>query len=646
MVMKKVPVKSLILIRKSYPNSITPIKLKNVISEKKRRVTCQVKLNQIKFNIVNKIFKFGMTNPPQVEYHEPIYTYNQNSKDNSTLNLSTGNKSLITSTKNINTEEKKTINSENHYNQFLETTTQMKKLVNIAIRKMRITLFLEILICIIGCTVFCTYIRELTDYYQNNTSDMILIGDLRDLMIKITILSKHIYEIDCGFLRSQSRESLLTELGELSTNLQSINYSIIKENFNYELHNFIIDSEVEWNYYRDEQFQLKRINLIDASNHIIDMVSKLQISDSFRNSDNFIELYRNIPAEFHQNFNNTLYTYSKNIISLESVELYYTLSIFDVCFLLAFTSFTIVQVWVLLQLNRIRKRIWSMILNTSRSGIHQAMKRMQDRLLDSHKETQEILIDVYSQANTHKSAYSQHKYQKLLYMTIGLIFPAYMISIIYPSFISATNLQGILSKESTILYTNTHQKTLVLMLYLYTRENAVLPIYFPSNQYLRNYTSESYEHIDKLHTSISKFIDPTDYSDDINTIYFGRTSNNELSWGLKPAVREYTSSIRNILQKRYQTDSDILLDLENLDRMKDLLDSGYTALQQMLLNHLESEAQDELDSLSHFFILYFVFVIFTLLCVAFTIISKIKKQLRDEIHILLYMPREETSFSS
>jgi hypothetical protein len=222
---------------------------------------------------------------------------------------------------------------------------------------------------------------------------------------------------------------------------------------------------------------------------------------------------------------------------------------------------------------------------------------------------------------------------------------AYSISGLYPSLASTVQIQSILNNGSLNLYSISYQKFLVLILNLLTRESMIYPLYFSNNQHFYNYTAVTYTYLNRLELHLSDKVNTNDYSDDMILRYFGDFSSSEESLGVRPSAFEYTFYIRDLLNSRYSSYSEALVNLDKLDILKESLDSGYLSLQQQLKDHIKIQINSELQNQLYFFVFYSVFILFTLICITCSIIYKLKRQLKHETQLLLYMPREESSTS-
>lgn len=648
--MRKVPINALVIFRRAKNGTLVPIKLKNAISEKRRRVTVKQKLEQMKFNIVHHIFKFENKKPITVNFKDNREDdFNLISVHKPVSDSSKGSLPILNSIKDSTLDDKITADlSPKLHNRFinlLETIEHMRTQINSSIRKLRWSVLLEFIVCIIVCFVLHSFIADLSYKFYDRISSMTLFSDFRDDLLKLATLTQSLHYKDLNILTTQSRESLVNSLGVLKSDLSRLTHDITYSNFNYQLYNLVYDPHILWNSYNDGNFSVKHINFIDAAQHIINLISKIEESLNITQTDSFFELYRNIPAEVQETFNNTLYSYTMTIESSEIEEIQYFLNITTVISIFLFLSFTLASVLILILLHKIRRRIWVMTIKVSRAGINLVIRRLNERLLYSHREDQDNLSYDTIYTKIHNTSFSLHKYQKLVYICIGFNIIAYSLSGLYPSFTCTARIQSILNSGSVQLYSISYQKFLVLILSLLTRESMIYPFYFSNNQHFYNYTAVAYTHLNELQTYLSDKVNPDHYSTDMILRYFGDFSSSEEYLGVRPLAFEYIYHVRDLLNNKYPSYSGALVDLEELDTLKESLDSGYLSLQEQLQDHIKSQINSEIQNQLNFFVFYFVFILFTLVCITCSMIYKLKRQLKHETQLLLYMPREESSTS-
>jgi hypothetical protein len=460
-------------------------------------------------------------------------------------------------------------------------------------------------------------------------------------LLNADYLARKLYENDLGYQIAESREEIVTKLIEIRDNLKGYTNDIKETNTGQGPEHDIQFYTYLWWYYQQDEFTPGELNIIDASKRVNMLIDSIINQPSVSLRADFLELYRNTPFELNKSLNSTSFSFAEDYKNHIEDSLGQIMIIFNAIINSKFFIKLVLILYVFTVINKFRKKVFTSLIAGRKINLSIALAKVKDRLVFLHNEDSATLdIDEKTKSKS-RLTYSQHRYQKILYLLITTIATLMTFIIIFPNILTAPQLIKTLKEEVSNIYIETELKSLIIYGYFSARE-AGLPISISlSNQYLLEPEEALDVYMSKMDYSSKLAFDSVHISTNIEDIYVGA---NNISESLNTGVFEYMLLLRDI-----PINSDVNTLISYLETHEAYMENLVALIKQVEIYTQEDSESMMMDKLSEIFKIIMLLIStqgVVLFFGFFPLLSKLQKVLNDEIEILLYLPREDNGAQS
>lgn len=527
---------------------------------------------------------------------------------------------------------------ENSYKNFKNKINLMKQRSSSILKRIKIGFLASLLFNIMLYSIIFAFLQSSATEYSSNTDTLSTLGDLRYDMINVAYLTKKLQEIDSGYTLSESREEIIEKLKVISEDIKTYANDLQSTSLKGSLIDTIRFKKFLWWFNEDGKFTEGKLNIIDSSKHVNILINSI-ISEEFLSIyPYFLEIYRNTPSEMNSCLNSTSVLFKEEYKIYTENHMDEIMIIFNALVNAKFLTKIILILYVFTLINSIRKRIFISLLDRNKVNLSIALVKIKDRLIFIHNDDNSTIeIDDKAKIKS-RLTYGQHRYQKIVYVLIGIVASLMTFIIIFPNILTTPNLIKILGKEVSYIYLNTELRTLILHAFFTARYSGVPVSVNLSNQYFADGNEELKDYLKQIDYTSKLAFESVDISDDIENTYIDSDS---IGTCLNTGIYEYSFLLRDI---PYLSDGVSIINY--LETHEDYMQNLITSLKD-IENHIKDDSDtsmtQELNKIFEIIMLMISIQGLVLVTGFFPLLTKFQKVLNDEIEILLYLPREESN---
>lgn len=243
---------------------------------------------------------------------------------------------------------------------------------------------------VVTSTAVWTFASTAASQLNSGVSEMNTIGIRRFLGVNSAVRSKELYLLNSGLTVVGNETTSRAQLSVVSTLMKEMSESVrgnaSKATGAYR--RLVFEPVIPWWRYEGTGFRLHHVTLVNLMSEISDHAKALvtlPLASITGTNPHYLNLYRNGPAETLTAFNNTIDSYTANILEVQddnrtSAEIIMLVGIaLELCFASVSSSI------LLGLLARSRRRLWESLKGLPKRAMTEALVNLSDRLSDLHE---------------------------------------------------------------------------------------------------------------------------------------------------------------------------------------------------------------------------------------------------------------------
>lgn len=499
----------------------------------------------------------------------------------------------------------------------------------------------------------CVYVINITAYFVfyhlskqetiRNYDDSHVFKNILKLEVIVSeyaLLSKQIYMIDTGHDIHKTKATVQSQILSLHNDITSILEVLNESDLSEIMQELLYRSKNPWWEYNGNKFTMSYRSIFDTM-YLINTLSQNLISNSTQTSsfsESFMELYRNCPAETRNSFIHFIHKSIENnnirYDELENSLRYMMLSI-------TFFIFVIQASWylyLLINIDKIRRDIWTSISSISKGNLLQALRIVRIRLYGYTFEDEVVTDKSINIAKIEKS-YCISIYQKILYGLFGVFSVGMVGYMLYFSYEMLPMIVFYLKSSSRYIENFEIQRSLIVQSYFLLRENYSYSPELNKNSYFSSTSIEVTQILDSLESIHKEALESLFLSNQLESIYFNGTQG-ITRIGLYPAIDEYIVQVLDSLQylnTSWNTGNIKSLQIETI--VYELV-SNITDINNLINQATSTKLDEAMDTLLSHILAISLGTGLILLSLLLPFALKLKTSLQRELKSLIYLPKE------
>lgn len=507
----------------------------------------------------------------------------------------------------------------------------------------KVGLILLFFMMLVSCYVIYHFLQ--TTVYENHagSKDVSNLTSLTKSTIELAYQAKMMYNYNQGISLNRTLSDIQGNIVEVVDTIRKSSKELRDSNDLDSIQNAIRSEIFPWWYYKDGRFVRQNENLLNILKTMINLGTSIAARDIITETDaDFMELYRNCPAEVFRSLNETISTFEKEY----SDKVYFFVGTINYTLigglLMLSVSQSTILVYFLIRLHKVRKNIWKIIENCPRTLIVSGIMKLKERLESVHGEEN----NVNEKYENRRSGfiYKNHYCQNLLYASSIVLILISAANIIFINYESLPKITQYLNDGTVYNKWTGLQSSYSMLTVFWVREIRLFPDVIKNERYFTDPMVELDRVLDELIWAHRYSMKSASISSEILDMYHDKSGDGYLVTGLHPALMESIEASKSIAYQLQDSEADAQAALDTsvyvegeVLKMISMMDDAITIVFDSSRDRIDAELAKLLMFITLIQVMMLMFIVFGI----YPIINSIRMKMQQELQILMFLPRDD-----